>query len=70
VKRHGYKSAHWQKVRRQRLELAGYELKLAGCTIQATHVHLRAAYEGQHRAADVTDRRACCASGSGAIDGV
>jgi hypothetical protein len=44
AKRHGYKSARWQKVRRQRLELAGHvcELKLGGCTIRATHVHLPA----------------------------
>jgi hypothetical protein len=50
VTRHGYKSAHWQAVRKQRLELAGYvcELKLAGCTNRVTHVHLPARYEGQH----------------------
>jgi hypothetical protein len=71
VTRYGYKSAHWQAVRKQRLELAGHvcELKLAGCTIRATHVHLPARYEGQHRAADVNDCRACCATCSGAIDG-
>jgi hypothetical protein len=50
VTRYGYKSAHWQAVRKQRLELAGHicELRLAGCTIRATHVHLPAGYEGQH----------------------
>jgi hypothetical protein len=71
VTRYGYKSAHWQAVRKQRLELAGYvcELKLAGCTTRATHVHLPARYAGQHRAADVNDWRACCASCSGAVDG-
>jgi hypothetical protein len=43
VTRYGYKSAHWKRVRKQRLELAGYvcELKLAGCTIRATHIYRR-----------------------------
>jgi hypothetical protein len=50
VTRYEYKSAHWQRVRKQRPELASNvcELKLAGCTIRATHVHLPAGYEGEH----------------------
>ncbi len=66
----GRNSAHWQKVRKQRLELAGFrcELQLAGCTGVATHVHLDPSFRGQHRAASVEFCRACCASCSGAVD--
>ncbi len=69
-KRFGRNSAHWRKVRKQRLELAGCrcELRLPGCTGLATHVHLDPAYRGEHRIAQVEHTRACCASCSGAID--
>jgi hypothetical protein len=70
VKRHGYKSAHWQQIRKQRLELAGYrcELRLPGCTGIASHVHLDERYEGQHRVAALEDTKAACPSCSGAVD--
>ena len=70
TRRYGYRSPHWQRVRRERLELAGYrcELRLNCEGAEATHVHLDPAYRGEHRTALLEDTRACCASCSGAID--
>jgi hypothetical protein len=70
AKAYGYHSPHWQRTRRERLDLARYvcELRLPGCTERATHVHLDPAYRGQHYAAQLEHTRACCASCSGAID--
>ena len=68
---YGYASENWQRVRRERLERAGYrcELRLPGCTeTAATHVHLDPRLKGDHRTAEVADCRACCASCSGSVD--
>src|SRR5438046_1407735 len=70
AKRFGYHSAHWQRIRRERLQSAGYvcELRINCNGAQATHVHLDPAYRGRHYAALLEHTRACCASCSGAID--
>lgn len=70
VTAYGYNSRHWQRLRRQRLTLAGHrcELQLDGCTEVATHVHLDPRLEGNHAAAQLDDTQACCPSCSGAVD--
>jgi 5-methylcytosine-specific restriction protein A len=67
---YGYDRQHWRQVRAQRLQLANHqcELQLAGCTVAATHVHLRPELRGAHDLATLDDTRACCASCSGAVD--
>jgi hypothetical protein len=70
VKQYGYSSANWQRVRKQRHAIAnGFcELRLDGCTINASHTHLDPRLQGDHRAATINDVVACCANCSGAID--
>ncbi len=67
---YGYGRAHWQRLRKQRLAVDGYQcqLGLSGCTGQATHVHLNPALEGRHDDATLADCVSACASCSGAID--
>lgn len=68
--RFGYSRPHWRRLRVQRLSLAHglCELRLPGCSMRATHVHLDPRLEGNHDAATLEDCRACCASCSGAVD--
>jgi hypothetical protein len=70
TKNYGYRRAHWQRIRKLRLIFAGglCELRLPGCTVYATHVHLDPAFGGNHDAATLADTRACCSSCSGAVD--
>jgi hypothetical protein len=67
---YGYGSAHWQMIRKARLQLAGYrcELQLPGCTEVATHVHLAPEARGRHFEATLEQTQACCAPCSGAVD--
>ncbi len=59
---YGYGRAHWQRLRKQRLAVDGYQcqLGLSGCTGQATHVHLNPALERRHDDATLAD----CVSGA------
>jgi hypothetical protein len=71
IKQFGYKHAHWQEIRRERLIMcAGFcELQLPGCTVIATHVHLDEKLQGNHDLATIEDTRACCLNCSSSIDG-
>lgn len=68
---HGRDTAHWRRIRAERLLLAGNrcELGLHGCTGTATTAHLDPALEGDHRAATVDDIRSACAECHGRVDG-
>jgi hypothetical protein len=69
---HGVKRAHFQRLRAQRLELAGRFCELtidADCTREATTVHLDPALEGNHDAATIDDVRAACLHCHGVVDG-
>jgi hypothetical protein len=69
---HGTKRAPFQRLRKQRLELAGgyCELRVdAGCTLAATSVHLDPSLGGNHDIATIDDVRAACAHCHGVIDG-
>jgi hypothetical protein len=67
---YGYGRAHWKRLRIERLEAARFvcELRLPGCALRATHVHLDPRLEGRHDVAVFEDCRACCAACSGAVD--
>jgi hypothetical protein len=67
---YGYNRKNWQQVRRARLELDGYlcRLRLPGCTLQATHVHLDPELGGNHDVATLADCVSACAQCSGAVD--
>jgi hypothetical protein len=70
VTAYGYGRANWQRIRKQRLTLAQglCDLRLPGCTVYATHVHLAPELNGNHDAATLADTQACCPSCSGAVD--
>lgn len=67
---HGTSTAHWSMVRVQCLALAGWrcQLRLPGCTKEATTVHLRPELGGDHRSATSDDVTACCAHCHGVVD--
>ena len=58
----GYSSSHWQRVRRQRLNLDGHRCTLnhPGCTTVATTVHLAPELNGNHLLATVDNTRSAC----------
>lgn len=69
---HGVKRAHFQRLREERLALAGgfCELHLdRDCTTVATTVHLDEALAGDHDRATLDDVRAACAHCHGVKDG-
>lgn len=63
-------STHWRKTRAERLALAAdqCELRLRGCTITATTVHLDPRLAGNHLAATTHDCLAACHHCHGTID--
>lgn len=68
---HGVKRAHFQRIRKQRLELTGFycELRLPGCTMNATTAHLDEKLEGNHDAATIDDVKSACLHCHGVADG-
>jgi hypothetical protein len=67
---YGYRRKRWQELRRARLALDSYlcRLRLPGCTLVATHVHLQPELGGNHDVATLADCVSACAQCSGAID--
>jgi hypothetical protein len=67
---YGYSSSHWQELRRLRLEADAHlcRLRLPGCTLRATHVHLHPELGGDHTVATLGDCVSACAQCSGAVD--
>lgn len=67
----GRDTKHWQELRRQRLQLDGYlcQLRLEGCTTEATTVHLDPAYGGDHLQAQLGDVVSACLHCHGVEDG-
>jgi hypothetical protein len=67
---HGVKRSHFQRLRRERLALARgvCELRLRGCTVRATSVHLDPRLAGDHDRAALGDVRAACAHCHGVVD--
>lgn len=67
---HGLTTAHWQRLRRARLEVDGYacQIRREGCTGRATTVHLDPSLGGDHRAAMIDDCVSACHRCHGAID--
>jgi 5-methylcytosine-specific restriction endonuclease McrA len=67
---HGRDTAAWRSKRARRLLLAGNrcELRLHGCTVEATTVHLAPEREGDHASATIDDLRAACAPCHGRVD--
>ncbi len=67
---YGYSRAHWKHVRKERLEYDGYicQLRLPGCTLRATTVHLHPSLEGHHDIATRDDCLSACASCHGTVD--
>ena len=58
----GYATAHWQRIRRQRLNLDGHRCTLnhPGCTTVATTVHLAPELNGNHLLATIDNTRSAC----------
>lgn len=69
--RHGVKRAHFQRIRRERLRRAKgvCELRLRGCKVRATTVHLDPRLAGNHDIATIDDVRAACDHCHGVVDG-
>ena len=67
--RYRRKTAHWQRIRKARLTLAGHhcELRHPGCTTRADTVHLIGG--GDHSKATLTMTRAACRHCHGVQDG-
>jgi hypothetical protein len=67
----GYGTAHWKRVRRQRLELDGYlcTIRLPGCERIATTVDLHPDLNGDHRLASIDTTRSACRRCHGTVDG-
>lgn len=62
---------HWQRVRRERLEIDAHhcQLRLSGCRGAATTVHLDPRLAGDHRMASVEHTLSACAVCHGRVDG-
>lgn len=67
---HGVKRAHFQALRKTRLELDRHacQLRLRGCKRKATTVHLRPGLAGDHDAATIADVVSACAHCHGVAD--
>lgn len=69
---HGVKRSHFQRLRRERIELARGLCEVSvdrDCTRVATSVHLDPRLKGDHDAAMLGDVRAACAHCHGVVDG-
>jgi hypothetical protein len=67
----GYTTAHWQTVRRARLDLDGHRCRLEhdGCTRRATTVHLDPHLNGNHLLATIDNTVSACLHCHGVEDG-
>ncbi len=68
---HGRDTRAWRRLRGLALWKAGYEcqLRLPGCTVAATSVHLDPDLQGDHEKATLGSLTACCAHCHGVVDG-
>lgn len=66
----GRDTKHWRELRAQRLAFDAEvcQLRLAGCTVHATTVHLDPAFGGDHQAAQLADVVSACLHCHGATD--
>jgi 5-methylcytosine-specific restriction endonuclease McrA len=69
-RRYGYGRSHWRRLKKERLALDNYtcRIRLAGCTLRATTVHLHPDLQGNHDIATINDCISACAPCHGAID--